>query len=91
MLQTLGNHEFDDKIAGVVPFLEAMDAPFVVANIDDSKEPSIQGKYQKSITKDIGNRTIGIIGYILNTTNVSIVLTVVRIQYVLLLEFIVRF
>jgi 5'-nucleotidase len=91
MLQTLGNHEFDDKIAGVVPFLETMDAPFVVANIDDSKEPSMQGKYNKSIVIDRGGRKIGIIGYILQTTNVSIVLTVVRIQDVLLLEFIVRF
>jgi 5'-nucleotidase len=49
LLQTLGNHEFDDKIEGVVPFLETVNAPFVVVNIDDSEEPSIQGKYKKSI------------------------------------------
>lgn len=85
MLQTLGNHEFDDKIAGVVPFLENVNAPFVVANIDDSKEPAIQGKYNKSIIIERGGRKIGILGYILRTTNVSIAisdtgLTVVNIQ-----------
>lgn len=66
---TLGNHEFDDKIAGVVPFLENMNAPFVVVNIDDSKEPAIQGKYNKSIIIERGGRKIGILGYILRTTN----------------------
>jgi hypothetical protein len=85
MFQTLGNHEFDDKIAGVVPFLENMNAPFVVANIDDSQEPSIQGKYNKSIIIERGGRKIGILGYILRTTYVSIAisdpgLTVVSIQ-----------
>jgi len=85
MLQTLGNHEFDDKIAGVVPFLENMNAPFVVVNIDDSKEPSIQGKYNKSIIIEREGRKIGILGFILRTTNVSIAisdpgLTVVSIQ-----------
>lgn len=66
---TLGNHEFDDKIEGVVPFLENMNAPFVVVNIDDSKEPAIQGKYNKSIIIERGGRKIGILGYILRTTN----------------------
>jgi 5'-nucleotidase len=80
MLQTLGNHEFDDKIAGVVPFLEAMNAPFVVVNIDASEEPSMQGKYKKSIIFERGGRKIGILGFILQTTPVSIAVTVVRIQ-----------
>lgn len=64
---TLGNHEFDDKIAGVVPFLETVNAPFVIVNIDDSEEPSIQGKYKKSIIIERGGRKIGILGYVLRT------------------------
>ena len=85
MLQTLGNHEFDDRIAGVVPFLENMNAPFVVVNIDDSEEPSIQGKYKKSIVIEREGRKIGILGYVLQTFYVSIALsdpglTVVMIQ-----------
>ncbi|KAJ4433449.1 hypothetical protein ANN_15752 [Periplaneta americana] len=67
LLQTLGNHEFDDKIEGVVPFLENMKAPHVVVNIDDSEEPSIQGKYKKSIVIERGGRKIGILGYVLKT------------------------
>jgi 5'-nucleotidase len=72
LLQTLGNHEFDDKIAGVVPFLETVNAPFVVVNIDDSEEPSIQGKYKKSIIIERGGRKIGVLGYVLRTFYVSI-------------------
>lgn len=43
----------------------------VVANIDDSEEPTIQGKYKKSIIINRYNRKIGIIGVILQTTDVS--------------------
>ncbi|XP_021942386.1 apyrase-like isoform X2 [Zootermopsis nevadensis] len=67
LLKTLGNHEFDDTIAGVIPFLENVNAPFVVANIDDSEEPSIQGKYKKSIVIERQGRKIGILGYVLRT------------------------
>jgi 5'-nucleotidase len=71
-LQTLGNHEFDDGIEGVVPFLENVKAPFVVTNIDDTEEPSIQGKYKKSIVIERAGRKVGIIGYVLRTFPVSI-------------------
>jgi hypothetical protein len=96
MLQTLGNHEFDDTIEGVVPFLENMNAPFVVANMDDSQEPFIQGKYNKSIIIERGGRKIGILGYVLRTINVSIAisdpgLTVVSIQDVYYLNLISNF
>lgn len=66
---TLGNHDFDDKMAGIVPFLKAMKAPVVVTNIDDSEEPSIQGLYQNSTIIERGGKKIGIIGVILSTTN----------------------
>lgn len=72
LLQTLGNHEFDDKIAGVVPFLEHITSPIVVTNIDDSLEPDIQGKYKKSTVVERNGRKIGIVGVILSTTNVNI-------------------
>jgi len=58
------NSEFDDNIAGLLPFLEASTFPIISCNIDDSKEPSIQGKYQKSIVVDVeGGLKVGIIGY----------------------------
>lgn len=69
--QTLGNHEFDHKIEGVVPFMGSIEAPIVVCNIDDSQEPTFQGKYKKSIVLERHGRKIGVIGVILATTNVS--------------------
>lgn len=68
--QTLGNHEFDDRIKGLVPFLKALNAPVVVSNIDDSFEPDLQGLYQKSTVIERDGKKIGIIGVILSTTNV---------------------
>lgn len=59
-------------MAGVVPFMEALESPVVVANIDDSDEPTFQGKYQKSVIIDRYERKIGIIGIILGTVDVRI-------------------
>lgn len=73
LLQTLGNHEFDHGIAGVVPFMETIESPIVVSNIDDSDEPTFQGKYKKSTVIDRYGRKIGVIGVILSTTNVRII------------------
>lgn len=68
----MGNHEFDRGIEGVVPFMESLTSPVVIANIDDSDEPTFQGKYQHSIVIDRYERKIGVIGIILRTTNVRI-------------------
>lgn len=70
LFQTLGNHEFDRGIEGVVPFMESVKSPIVVANIDDSDEPTFQGKYQKSIIIDRYDRKIGVIGAIISSVNV---------------------
>lgn len=43
----------------------------VVANIDDSEELTIQGTYKKSTIVERNGRKIGIIGVILQTTDVS--------------------
>lgn len=66
---TLGNHEFDDDVAGVVPFLKNLTAPTVVANIDSSLEPSMQGLYQNSTVIERNGTKIGVIGVILSTTD----------------------
>lgn len=42
IFQTIGNHEFDDDVEGVVPFLKMVKAPVVVTNIDASEEPTMQ-------------------------------------------------
>uniref|UniRef100_A0A182SZ83 Calcineurin-like phosphoesterase domain-containing protein n=1 Tax=Anopheles maculatus TaxID=74869 RepID=A0A182SZ83_9DIPT len=66
---TLGNHEFDHGVEGLVPFLEAIHSPMVVANIDDRDEPTLQGMYQKSVVLDRGGRKIGVIGVIHHATD----------------------
>ncbi|XP_036319648.1 apyrase [Rhagoletis pomonella] len=65
---TLGNHEFDHGIEGLVPFLETINSPMLVANMDARDEPDMQGKYQSSMIIERSNRKIGVIGIILETT-----------------------
>ena len=46
---TIGNHEFDHGVAGIVPFMDVIESPIVVCNIDDSEEPTFAAtKYTKS-------------------------------------------
>ena len=75
---TLGNHEFDDGISGLVPFLKNQTVPFVVSNIDITDTPSLRNLYTPSIIRkvrhtspprplslfQVGNRKVGIIGYL---------------------------
>jgi 5'-nucleotidase len=42
--------------------MENLKSPIVVANIDDSEEPTFQGKYKKSIVIERAGRKIGLIG-----------------------------
>ncbi|XP_047999443.1 apyrase-like isoform X1 [Leguminivora glycinivorella] len=59
---TLGNHEFDDGVAGLVPYLKALNDPVVVANLDVTLEPSLQGLFQPHVVLERNGRKIGIIG-----------------------------
>lgn len=67
---TIGNHEFDDGIAGLTPFLEEVKtkAPFVIANMDDSAEPRMKGLWVPSVVVEKGGRRVGIVGYIWKDT-----------------------
>ena len=56
----------------MVPFMETLESPIIVANIDDVDEPTFQGKYQPSIVIDRYGRKIGVIGVILSTVDVSL-------------------
>ena len=61
---TLGNHEFDDKIAGLVPFLQNQSCPVVVTNLNVSQVPSLSDLTTKSVKMRLGDKIIGIVGYI---------------------------
>jgi 5'-nucleotidase len=71
ILQALGNHEFDDSIQGILPYMEGLVSPIVAVNMDVSAVPELQGKYQPSIVIQRENHSIGIIGCITKDTPVS--------------------
>ncbi|KAF4521723.1 hypothetical protein B566_EDAN012171 [Ephemera danica] len=64
----LGNHEFDDGVAGIEPYLSGLTSPIVVVNMNVSQEPTLMGKYQPSVVIERGGRSIGIIGCITKDT-----------------------
>ncbi|KAM3962077.1 apyrase-like [Aphomia sociella] len=65
----LGNHEFDNGIDGVVPYLQYLNSSVVTVNIIDDDEETIQGLYKPSITVEREGRKIGIIGVIISSTH----------------------
>lgn len=64
---TIGNHEFDHGVEGVVPFLEHINSPVLLVNVDNSEEPEFKN-FKKSMIIERSGRKIGIIGVILQTT-----------------------
>lgn len=65
---TLGNHEFDRGVMEVVHYLQNLDSPVVVANLDDSEQPEFQGLYKKSIVIERSGRKIGLVGALVVAT-----------------------
>lgn len=73
---TLGNHEFDDGVDGLVPFVQAAkehSVSVVCTNLDISGEPKFKGLVEASIVKyyrdDTGkNVSVGFVGYVTPTT-----------------------
>lgn len=64
--QSLGNHEFDLGVEGLVPFLNEVDFPVLVTNLDLSKTPEMQTSrsLQRSIIFTKAGVRIGVIGYL---------------------------
>uniref|UniRef100_A0A182QYU4 Apyrase n=1 Tax=Anopheles farauti TaxID=69004 RepID=A0A182QYU4_9DIPT len=63
---SLGNHEFDMGVDGLVPFLNEVDFPVLVTNLDLSKTPDMQTtkSLKRSATFTKAGVTIGVIGYL---------------------------
>ncbi|XP_035658167.1 snake venom 5'-nucleotidase-like [Branchiostoma floridae] len=71
-VMAFGNHEFDNKAKGVIPFLKNSNHTQVCANIDASKVPELQRLFQPSVVLTVGGEKIGVIGYLTpNTTFLS--------------------
>lgn len=65
----LGNHEFDNGVEGVVPYLAHLTSPVLAANIMDDDEPGMHGLYHNSVVVERGGQRIGIIGVIIASTH----------------------
>ncbi|GAB0100402.1 protein 5NUC-like [Sergentomyia squamirostris] len=65
---SLGNHEFDNDIQGLVPYLKELKYPVLAANIDTSGEPTMADLLKRSVTIKKGGLKIGIIGYLTTDT-----------------------
>ncbi|XP_078036024.1 protein 5NUC [Augochlora pura] len=62
---SLGNHEFDDGVAGLVPFIQNASFPIVTANLDLSKQPDLAAtNLLNSTVLTVNGTKIGIIGYL---------------------------
>ncbi|XP_072021390.1 5'-nucleotidase-like [Amphiura filiformis] len=68
-VQALGNHEFDLGPSGLAPFLKDVDFPVISCNIDASKEPVIDGLFNKSVILTVGGERIGVVGYTYSRTD----------------------
>ncbi|XP_046574533.1 snake venom 5'-nucleotidase-like [Haliotis rubra] len=62
-VMTLGNHEFDLGIEGLIPFLNDVNFTVVSANINATREPFVNNKLVKHTVLMIGGERIGVIGY----------------------------
>lgn len=66
LFQSLGNHEFDNGVSGLTPFIENLTCPVLAANLVLNKVPELarEENLKKSIVLNVGNNKIGIIGYL---------------------------
>ena len=67
--QTIGNHEFDNGVAGLVPFIRNASFPVVCANINGSLDsdwvPELVRPY---VVLARGGERVGVVGYISQDT-----------------------
>lgn len=71
MLQSLGNHEFDDGVDGLVPFINNATFPILASNLDLSKEKRLDiPNLKKSVVFDLDGVKVAVIGYVTPDTKV---------------------
>lgn len=65
---SLGNHEFDDGEAALVPFLDATKYPVLGANIKPNEQSGAHGKIKPSTVLEVGGQKIGIVSAVATDT-----------------------
>lgn len=67
----MGNHEFDDGVKGLIPFIQNASYPIVTANLDLSQQPDLAAtKLKNSTILEVNGRKIGVIGYLTPETKI---------------------
>ena len=62
---TLGNHEFDNGMDGILPFMKNTSCPIVVANLNAvNMKTEFMNLYSPSTILNVGGKKVGVIGYI---------------------------
>ncbi|CAB4062621.1 NT5E [Lepeophtheirus salmonis] len=74
---SLGNHEFDDGLEGIDPFVKGADFPVLACNI--KLKSNNEYKFRKSIVDDSLGTKVGIIGYVSSSTPVITNVTVGKV------------
>ncbi|KAG5325745.1 5NTD protein, partial [Pseudoatta argentina] len=68
---SLGNHEFDNGVEGLIPFIQNATYPILTTNLDLSEEPGLAATNLKNSTILIVNgKKIGVIGYLTPDTKI---------------------
>lgn len=68
---SLGNHEFDDGVDGLIPFIQNATFPIVTSNLNLSKQPNLAAtKLLNSTILTVNGVKIGIIGYLTPDTRI---------------------
>lgn len=72
LFQSLGNHEFDNGVNGLTPFIENLTTPVLAANLILDKVPELETEknLMKSVIFNISGIQIGVIGYLTPDTKV---------------------
>lgn len=66
LFQSLGNHEFDNGVSGLTPFIENLTTPVLAANLLLTKVPDLAAEknLMKSVVLDVNGTKVGVIGYL---------------------------
>ncbi|KAM0735335.1 Protein 5NUC [Formica fusca] len=68
---SLGNHEFDDGVKGLIPFIQNASYPILAANLDLAEQPDLAATNLKNSTiLEVNGNKIGVIGYLTKETKI---------------------
>ncbi|CAK1586814.1 unnamed protein product [Parnassius mnemosyne] len=63
---SLGNHEFDNGVSGLTPFIENLTCPVLAANLILTKVPELASEtnLRKSVVFNVSGVAVGVVGYL---------------------------